>query len=108
MKTLVSVPTWALLHDPRYFSNPEEFIPERWIDSSSGETCASKAWIPFAYGQWSCIGKPLALMEIRIALSKLVWNFELEVPSDQGEPEYDHIQIAAGKLCVVVKPRELE
>jgi len=56
---MVSLPTWAMLHDERYFSNPESFIPERWIDTEKGmETCVKEAWIPFLIGKRNCIGKP--------------------------------------------------
>ena len=47
------------MHDERHFSNPESFIPTRWIESERGsETCNRSAWIPFSYGPRNCIGKP--------------------------------------------------
>ena len=43
----------------------------------------------------------LALMEMRIALAKLIWQYDI-VPKDmnQGEPKYDHKAVAAGQLEV--------
>ena len=57
--TIVSTSNWAMMHDERYFSNPMSFIPERWIEGERGnETCVKEAWLPFAYGQWNCVGQP--------------------------------------------------
>lgn len=48
-----------MMHNEKYFSNPDTFIPERWIESERGtETCLKRAWIPFLHGKWHCIGKP--------------------------------------------------
>ena len=53
---------YTILHDEGSFSNPESFIPTRWIESEKGnETCNKVAWIPFSYGARNCIGKPLPL-----------------------------------------------
>jgi len=35
------------------------------------------AWIPFGLGNRNCIGMRLALMEMKLAAVKVVWNFEL-------------------------------
>jgi hypothetical protein len=58
-QTTVSVATWAIMHDERNFSHPNDFIPERWIPSECGkETCNKAAWIPFSHGLRGCIGRP--------------------------------------------------
>lgn len=104
-----------MLHDERYFSNPDSFIPERWIESERGdETCVKEAWIPFSYGKWNCIGKPyfswrgrlwliirLALMEMRVTMAKLVWTYDISLNKEGQEiPSLDHRSVSAGKLEV--------
>jgi cytochrome P450 len=109
-----------MLHDERYFSNPHSFVPERWIESERGkETCVTTAWIPFSYGKWNCIGKPystlgnyelifrLAMMEMRVTLSRLIWHYDVELKSaGQDVPTYDHLSLASGQLEVRLKKVE--
>lgn len=87
------------MHDARHFSNPESFIPTRWIESERGnETCNRSAWIPFSYGPRNCIGKPqiplrqanfrLALMQLRLTVALFVWHFDAEFAGKQLAPPY--------------------
>jgi cytochrome P450 len=48
---VVQVPAYTIQRDPRYFSQPLEFIPERWTDESP-ELCKDKqAFMPFSLGE---------------------------------------------------------
>lgn len=58
-------------------------MPERWLTSAKSspespfyddDLAAVQA---FSTGMWSCIGKQLAYVELRIALAKMVWNFDI-------------------------------
>lgn len=41
----------------------------------------------------------LALLEMRVSLAKLIWNFDISFKDpDQAEPSYDHNALAAGEL----------
>ena len=61
-ETVVSCHNWTVMHDERNFSNPESFIPERWIESERGnETCTKEAFIAFQQGRRNCVGKPYRL-----------------------------------------------
>ncbi|KAL9624636.1 MAG: hypothetical protein Q9160_001301 [Pyrenula sp. 1 TL-2023] len=55
----VSVPPLCLHRDPRYFTNPDSFIPERWLDdqTTGPERCDRAAFQPFGVGPRSCAGK---------------------------------------------------
>ncbi|HRI68053.1 MAG TPA: cytochrome P450 [Polyangium sp.] len=59
------------------FSRPNEFVPERWIDPGAGPHDAS-AFIPFGSGPRLCPGRALALLEMRVVLSMLYRNFDVE------------------------------
>ena len=70
-------------------------------------------------GKWNCIGKPyyipktdtgnssLAMMELRVTLARLLWEFDIQL-KDEGQevPEYDHRSVSAGKLEVRLKKVE--
>lgn len=75
-KTLVSVSPWTVQRDPRNFAEPDTFIPERWLGEGP-EPCNRDAWIPFSIGHYGCIGKQLALSELRHITSAVVRNYDL-------------------------------
>lgn len=64
--------------DPRFYSNPEEFKPERWTP----EFKASRprfAYFPFGGGPRQCLGEPFAWMEGVLLTATLAqkWKFRL-------------------------------
>lgn len=67
--TKISEHPWTMHHDARWFEKPWNFIPERWIADSGFQGAHNpKAFIPFAIGSYGCIGKNLALLQIRMFL----------------------------------------
>ncbi|PLB41072.1 cytochrome P450 [Aspergillus candidus] len=73
--TLVSTPTYTLHRDPRNFTLPDNFIPERW--STRPELVLRReAFNPFSTGPYACAGKSIALMEMRMLLVTLVGRFD--------------------------------
>jgi cytochrome P450 len=57
-----------------------------------------------------CIGKPLALMELRTVLTKLIMAFDVDfAPGDDGSDLIskgrDHFTMETGPLNLVFKPR---
>ncbi|TFY51901.1 hypothetical protein EVJ58_g10318 [Rhodofomes roseus] len=77
--TAVTVPPYAMHRSPRYFSpDPDKFMPERWLaDSATNVDMVTdrSAFIPFSMGSAGCVGKPLALVEMRVVLALLVQTF---------------------------------
>ncbi|OLL22167.1 Isotrichodermin C-15 hydroxylase [Neolecta irregularis DAH-3] len=77
----VIIPTWAICHDARYFTEPEEWIPERWIDKDyiKDQTLGRTAWQPFSLGPRACIGKNMAYIVLRLSIARLVRSFDFEL-----------------------------
>ncbi|HZW55666.1 MAG TPA: cytochrome P450 [Nitrososphaerales archaeon] len=49
-------------HDPKYFPDPESFIPERWTQDMR-KRLPKFAYFPFGGGPRGCVGEPFAWME---------------------------------------------
>ncbi len=63
--------------DPGHFVDPQAFRPRRWLDESAGAHDVS-AYIPFGSGPRICPGRVLALLEMKLLLSTLYKNFNVE------------------------------
>lgn len=81
--TRVSVHHYATYRCPQNFKYPDTFAPERWL-SSSGTDASSpykddrrESYQPFAYGPRDCLGRNLAMHEMRYILARVLFNFDL-------------------------------
>jgi len=59
---------------PETFSNPDEFIPERYEE---GTRVPPFKMIPFSAGPRNCIGQKFAQLEMKMMLAKIVREYEL-------------------------------
>lgn len=71
--TLTLASAYTSGRDPTNFSDPNKFIPERWLRNKSCEhkVFNSHASIPFAMGSRSCIGKKIASYQIHCLVTKV-------------------------------------
>ncbi|XP_075054111.1 25-hydroxyvitamin D-1 alpha hydroxylase, mitochondrial [Mixophyes fleayi] len=85
-QTLITLCHYATSRDEKYFSNPNEFRPERWLNKDDSHH--PYASIPFGFGKRSCIGKRIAELEVYLALSRILTHFELkpECPGSLVKP----------------------
>jgi cytochrome P450 len=60
--------------DPRWFAEPERFVPERWLREP---TWPKLAYFPFGAGNRLCIGQSFALMEAPLLLATLAQRVRL-------------------------------
>ncbi|KAJ8066239.1 hypothetical protein OCU04_005322 [Sclerotinia nivalis] len=104
---VVYVSGYVATHNEEYFTDCNEFHPERWLPSShplynsryqNDDKDASK---PFSLGPRSCLGINLAYMEMRVVLARLAWEFEWELKSTELNWDRD------SKLVVLWKKPEL-
>ncbi|MDG1333517.1 MAG: cytochrome P450 [Crocinitomicaceae bacterium] len=61
------------------FTNGKDFFPERWMKESRCPMHSMDAYIPFGGGPRFCPGKNLALLEMKLVLSMLFKNFDVEM-----------------------------
>ncbi|XP_043831281.1 cytochrome P450 3A21-like [Dromiciops gliroides] len=75
--TVMMVPVYVLHHDPEYWSEPEEFRPERF-DEEGRKSIDPYVFLPFGAGPRNCIGMRFALLTMKTILVMLLQNFTLE------------------------------
>jgi hypothetical protein len=89
--TRVSASTIALHWDRAVFNDPHEFRPERWLGSAIEENGKlqqqEKNFIPFGYGARICLGKALALMELKMMVASMLLRYAVETPLELGDGE---------------------
>jgi cytochrome P450 len=73
---------WVSHRDPRYFPDPEEFRPERWLDGLA-RRIPKYAYYPFGGGPRVCIGNTFALMEAAVILAAVGQRYRFTLASDQ-------------------------
>ncbi|XP_077223684.1 cytochrome P450 CYP82D47-like isoform X1 [Tasmannia lanceolata] len=81
--TLVMVNLWKLQRDPRVWSDPLEFRPERFLTSHVDVDVRGQhfEYIPFGSGRRSCPGISFALQVMHLALARLLHGFDMSTPS---------------------------
>ncbi|MGH1417778.1 MAG: cytochrome P450 [Hyphomicrobiaceae bacterium] len=64
-------------HNPKFWEEPEEFRPERWIGDQAKKR-VKYSYIPFGAGKRSCIGGAMSQVENTLALVQLLRRFQPE------------------------------
>ncbi len=76
--TIVSMSTWMQHNDPTIFSEPESFLPDRWLDPEA-KAKLDRYLVPFSKGSRGCLGINLANAEIYSTLAMFFRRFDLEL-----------------------------
>ena len=68
----------AIQRNPKYWREPDSFIPERWLVGPDDPLYPIKgAWRPFEFGPRNCVGQTLVTMDIRVVLVMTVREFDV-------------------------------
>ncbi|KAI0355826.1 high nitrogen upregulated cytochrome P450 monooxygenase 2 [Trametes cingulata] len=121
--TALWIPFHSMQYDPRNFSpRTTDFWPERWLLASgrmsfveAGIEEASfvhneTAFMPFSYGPMNCVGKALAMQEMRVVLCALLQKYELRLsegwdPRSYSEGYKDYLVTTRPPVPVVLHAR---
>ncbi|KAJ8508401.1 hypothetical protein ONZ45_g9329 [Pleurotus djamor] len=102
----IKVPKGTLIHIPIraantskevWGDNAEEFDPSRWQNLPENYV-PSLSFLSFLSGPHGCIGKSMALLQIKTVVAALVYHFSIE-------PAYDG-QVAKPTAAITMKPAD--
>jgi cytochrome P450 len=74
----LTVSPFVVQRDPRFFPEPERFLPERWLTPRE-PALPRFAYFPFGGGPRVCIGNHFAMMEATLVLATMLQQLELTV-----------------------------
>ena len=79
---------YILQRDPRFWDQPNEFLPERWETQSVKEAGQKNIYFPFGGGVRRCIGESFAWAEGILLLATLARKWQLTLmPGQRIEPK---------------------
>lgn len=101
-KGSVIVPNvWTISREEALFGphDPDEFVPDRWLEKDDDTTIKKLPDAAFGYGRRTCPGPYFARNVIWIVVAQLLWSFDIKagLSNDTGEPvEVDPIACTYG------------
>jgi cytochrome P450 len=75
--TQVVMSQWITHRDPRFWPDPDQFRPERWLPPHWPP--APFTYFPFGAGPRLCIGRPFALMEAALLLAAIARRYRFHL-----------------------------
>lgn len=96
------IPGGVTIVAPRYsiqrlessYQDASKFIPERWTTRKEDLVKDARGFTPFSMGRYGCIGKSLAMSEMRFVIALLVKRFEIDFAegSNRGQEMWDGLK----------------
>ncbi|KAI3686415.1 hypothetical protein L1987_80091 [Smallanthus sonchifolius] len=74
---------WSIHRDPRYWENPLEFNPERFLTDKWDYKGNNLTYFPFGSGRRLCAGLPLAEKMVLLILAALLHSFDWSLPNGE-------------------------
>ncbi len=78
-RAILMMSTWVVHRDSRWYTEPDQFRPERWASGIQSPERPKFSYVPFGGGTRVCIGERFAWMEGVLLLATIAqrWSFKL-------------------------------
>lgn len=87
--TILYVNAWAIQRDSNVWKNPDEFYPERFLESSINFLGQDFELIPFGAGHRICPGLSMAVASVELILANLLYSFDWKLPDGLVKEDID-------------------
>ncbi|GFU42307.1 vitamin D 25-hydroxylase [Trichonephila clavipes] len=96
--TIIVASLWTIQHDSKYWKNPSNFTPERFIRDNA---VISKldGWVPFSLGKRNCPGAVPAMIELFLYFTTIMQKFTILLPETEPMPDLE------GKADLLLAPK---
>lgn len=103
---LVSAQVALVMRSDRYFTDPDEFDPDRFSENRAEDRSHRFAWMPFSGGAHKCIGMHFAEMQIKAFIHALLRRYRV-VASGDRPVSWQRLPISKprGGLPILLEPR---
>ncbi|XP_054816732.1 cytochrome P450 71D10-like [Prosopis cineraria] len=90
-KTKIIINAWAIGRDPKYWNEPEKFVPERFLDTKVDYNLKDSnfKFIPFGAGRRICPGITFATPVLELLISNLLYHFDWKLSNGMKPKELD-------------------
>ncbi|XP_017768827.1 PREDICTED: probable cytochrome P450 304a1 [Nicrophorus vespilloides] len=106
--TLLLPNIWAMHNDPEFWGDPENFRPERFLDSN-GHLVKKDLTLGFGAGKRLCAGETFARNTMFLMVTGIMQNFTLSMPEKEKPPCTDNqvngITVSIPDYWMKVTPR---
>lgn len=83
--TEVNVPVYALHSDPKYWTDPKDFDPERF-NADRKQNIEKMTFLPFGEGPRLCVGMRMAILQIKACLTTLLRSYKFDLSPKTKTP----------------------
>ncbi|KAF2095728.1 cytochrome P450 [Rhizodiscina lignyota] len=104
--TYVAIHQWALYRRESYFHKANEFHPERFLHDPEFAKDRDDALQPFHVGPRNCLGRNLAYSEMRLILTRVIYNFDMRLDESSMDwvKQRNYLMWRKGPLKVHLTP----
>lgn len=86
---LVVVPAYAMMRDPEFYPNPDNFSPEENFSDEAKSKRSPYTFLTFGQGPRNCLGMRFAQLQVKIAILRLLESYEV-LPCEKTPGELVH------------------
>ncbi|CAH8267381.1 unnamed protein product [Arabidopsis lyrata] len=87
--TMIHINTYTIGRDPKYWKNPSEFIPERFLDNLIEYNGQHFELLPFGSGRRICPGMTTGITIVELGLLNLLYFFDWSLPNGMTTADID-------------------
>jgi cytochrome P450 len=102
--TTVFISAWVMHRDPRFFTDPDAFQPERWMDGLA-DRVSPFVYLPFGGGPRRCIGHRFAMLEAVLLLATIARRVRLRPTRATAPTPFPTVTLRPDSVPARIEPR---